>query len=635
MQTDENGKRMDSMSNTISEGNYARYGVQVQADGMIFTFEAEKEDECKIIFYGKNQEITETVDVPAKYCRGAIRSVCIKGKSVKHLRYNYEINGEVLTDPYANRIIGREKWADKNRENCSYQICGGYSSPEFDWQEDAAPEVPRQQMVMYKLHVRGFSMDAGVRGRTKGTFAAVRERIPYLKQMGITTVEFMPIYEFEEFEIQEQEKLPEYLDWQIEETDRIKPERETVSDKLNFWGYVKGNYFAVKASYASTPDASREWKELVHELHANGMECVMEMFFAEGQNQNVILDALRYWVREYHVDGFHLLGDRLPITAIAQDAWLRRTKIFYTAFDSMLLETPCRYPHLFAYNDEYLYPVRGMLNHMNGNLEAFACQQRKQHMTQGFVNYIADNNGFSLMDIFSYAEKHNQENGEGNSDGANWNLSSNYGAEGKTTKKYINAIRERQLCNALAILMLGQGVPLLFSGDECGNSQNGNNNAYCQDNHIGWVNWKKCEKYAWLTSFVGRMAEFRRNHPAIASEQPKRLSDFQRKGFPDLSYHGENAWIQALSENRQSVGMMYCGAYEKCEDGSEDDMIYMGYNFHTGPDRLALPKLSGKKHWYLCMDTARGREPFLVQEELQEEHQITMKGQSVVILIGR
>lgn len=623
------------MSNTISEGNYACYGVQVQTDGIIFTFEAEKEDECKIIFYGKNQEITETVEVPAKYCRGAIRSICIKGKSVKHLRYNYEINGKIITDPYANRIAGREKWADKSRENCGYQICGGYASSEFDWKEDTAPEVSRQQMIMYKLHVRGFSMDAGVRGRTKGTFAAVRERIPYLKQMGITTVEFMPVYEFEEFEIQEQEKLPEYLNWQIEETDRIKPEAKTVSDKLNYWGYVKGNYFAVKSSYASTPDASREWKELVHELHANGMECVMEMFFTEGQNQNVILDALRYWVREYHVDGFHLLGDKLPITAIAQDAWLRRTKIFYKAFDSMLLETPCSYPHLFVYNDEYLYPVRGMLNHMNGNLEAFACQQRKQHMTQGFVNYIADNNGFSLLDIFSYAEKHNKENGEDNCDGNNWNLSSNYGVEGRTAKKHINMIRERQLCNAIAILMLGQGVPLLFSGDECGNSQNGNNNAYCQDNHIGWVNWKKSGKYAWLTNFIGCMAEFRKMHPAISSEHPKRLSDFQRKGFPDLSYHGENAWISTLSENRQAVGMMYCGAYEKCEDNSEDDMIYVGYNFHTGPDRLALPKLSDKKHWYLCMDTARGREPFLVQEEPQEEHQITMKGQSVVILIGR
>lgn len=623
------------MSYTMREGNYACYGVQVQNDSIIFTFEAEKEDKCKIIFYGKNQEITDTVEVPAKYCRGAIRSVRITGKSIRHLRYNYEINGEIVTDPYANRIIGRERWADKRREECRYRICGGYTPSEFDWQEDTAPEVPRSRMLMYKLHVRGFSMDAGVRGRTKGTFAEVRERIPYLKRMGVTSVEFMPVYEFEEFVIPQQPKLPEYLNWEPEEGDMIKPKEEPVVDRINLWGYVQGNYFAVKSSYASTPDASREWKELIRELHANGMECIMEMFFTEEQNQNVILEALRYWVREYHVDGFHLLGDKLPITVIAQDAWLRRSKIFYTAFDGMLLEMPCRYPHLFIYNDEYLYAVRGMLNHMSGNLESFACQQRKQHKIQGFVNYIADNNGFSLLDIFSYAEKHNWENGEENCDGSNWNFSNNYGVEGRTAKRHINALRERQMCNAVAILMLGQGVPLLFSGDECGNSQNGNNNVYCQDNRTGWINWKNSDKYAWLPEFIGRMAEFRRNHPAISSEHPKELSDFCRKGFPDLSYHGENAWISTLSAERQAVGMMYCGAYEKYADGREDDMIYVGYNFHAGPDRLALPKLPDKKTWYLCMDTARGKEPFLPKEEEQEGQQIEVKGQSVVILIGR
>lgn len=622
-------------SRAIKEGNYAAYGVQVDKDGIIFTFEAEKEDVCRILFYGKNQEIIETIEVPPKYCRGAIRSVCIQGKSAKNLRYNYEINGQVITDPYANRIMGRERWADKSREACRYQVCGGYAAKEFDWQEDLLPEVPRHEMIMYKLHVRGFSMDAGLRGRVKGTFEAVRERIPYLKNMGITTVEFMPVYEFEEFVIPEPVRLPEYLSWQIEEDDMIKPAESAAPEKLNFWGYVPGNYFAVKSSYASTTDAAHEWKQLIHELHANGMECVMEMFFLDWQNQNIILDALRYWVREFHVDGFHLLGEKLPITAIAQDAWLRRTKIFYTAFDAMLLEAPCRYPHLFVYKEEYLYPVRGMLNHVNGSMDAFVCQQRKQHKTLGFVNYIADNNGFSLLDVFSYVEKHNLANGEDNCDGSSWNLSNNYGVEGKTAKKHINAIRERQLCNAVAILMLGQGVPLLFSGDECGNSQNGNNNAYCQDNHIGWVNWKKGEKYAWLTEFVERMASFRRHHPVIAAEQPKELSDFLRTGFPDLSYHGENAWLSAVAAERQAVGVMYCGAYEVCADGEADEMIYVGYNFHAGRGRLALPKLSDKKKWYLCMDTGRGKEPFLAKEEEMDDQQIELKGQSVVILIGK
>lgn len=623
------------MSYTVKEGNYKEYGVQTIGNDMVFTFEAEKEDECKVLFYGKKQELVAEVPVPERYCRGAIRSICIGGIAKGKLKYNYEINGKVVTDPYANRIVGREKWNDPGRETEDYQIYGGYADRTFDWGDDIQPEVPRHKMVMYKLNVRGFSMDAGIRGKSRGTFRAVKERIPYLKELGITTVEFMPVYEFEELVLPEAVEVPDYLNWQTKEGDMIKPEPARKPKKVNLWGYVPGNYFAVKASYSSIPDASREWKELIRELHANGMECVMEMYFTEKQNQNVILDALRYWVREYHVDGFHLLGEKMPVTPIAQDPWLRRTKIFYLGFDAMLLEEKCRYPHLFVYSDEYLYPVRGMLNHMNGDLEAFACQQRKQHRIQGFVNYIADNNGFTLLDIFSYAGKHNEANGEDNCDGSDWNLSNNYGAEGRSGKKRVCGMRERQLRNAIAILMLGQGVPLLFAGDEMGNSQNGNNNAYCQDNRIGWVNWKQAEKYAWLRDFTRGMIAFRNAHPVLASEEPKALNDFLHKGLPDLSYHGENAWIATLPKDRQAVGMMYCGDYEQLPDGTRDDYIYVGYNFHAGSNRLALPKLPERKKWYLCMDTSRGAEAFLTEEEIQQEAQIVLKGQSVMILVGK
>lgn len=623
------------MGYTIKEGDYEQYGVQMKNGGVIFTFEAEKEDECAVLLYDKEHKVTDEVTVPDRYCRGAIRSICIEGLRTLHLKYNYKINGQVVIDPYANRIVGRERWNDSNRAKVSWQICGGCGAGKFDWQEDILPEIPRREMVMYKVNVRGFSMDAGIRGSKRGTFAAFRDKIAYLKELGITTVEFMPVYEFEEKELPKPKKLPEYLKWQAKEGDMITPEEPKTSDKVNLWGYVPGNYFAVKASYAWGANAVLEWKELVRELHANGMECVMEMYFTGNENQNMILDALRYWVREYHVDGFHLLGERLPITQIAQDAWLRRTKIFYTGYEAMLLERKCSYPHLFVYSDEYLYPVRAMLNHMNGSIEAFACQQRKQHKYHGFVNYIADNNGFTLHDLFCYVEKHNQANGEDNCDGNNWNLSSNYGAEGRCMRRMVRQIRERQMRNAIAILMLGQGVPLLFEGDEQGNSQEGNNNAYCQDNRIGWVNWKKGSAYAWLTDFVRDMIAFRKAHPVIAAEEPKTLNDAGHKGFPDLSYHGENAWISALTRERQSVGMMYCGAYVKREDGTPDDDIYVGYNFHTSIERFALPKISGKRRWHLCMDTARGTQPFLPKEELVAEAQIAVKGQSVVILVGK
>ncbi|MDD6058445.1 MAG: alpha-amylase family glycosyl hydrolase [Clostridiales bacterium] len=612
------------------EGNYQKFGVQIENGTVIFTFEAEKEDNCAILFYGKDKKQIKRMEVPGEYCIGSVRSVGISGISAEQIIYNYEINGKVMTDAYAERIIGREKWNDAGREQENYAIYGGYQAKDFDWEDDRQPEIPKDEMVMYKLHVRGFSMDAGIRGKTRGTFRAVQEKIPYLKSLGITTLEFMPMYEFEEMERSEKQEFPTYLNWESKEGDLICKELPKGEKKVNYWGYVPGNYFSVKASYSSTPDAAREWKELIRKLHANGMECIMEMYFDERMNQNVILDALRFWVREYHVDGFHLLGSSVPVTAVAQDMLLSRTKIFCEGFDPMLFEKKRNYQNLFVYSDEYLYPVRRMLNHMGGRIGDFLCQQKKQHAAQGFVNYIAGNNGFTLFDLFSYQEKHNGANGEENRDGRSCNYSSNYGAEGRTTKRYICEIRERQLRNAIAILMLGQGVPLLLSGDEFGNSQDGNNNAYCQYNKIGWLNWKRMEKYGWLSEFTKEMISFRRKHPMIAAKQPMQGCDYANKGFPDLSYHGEHAWLTSLSEDRQSVGVMYCGAYA---DLSE--FVYVGYNFHNGPAKLALPKLPDKMKWRLVMDTARGREAFLPEGEEQKEAQVSLKGQAIVILLGK
>lgn len=623
----------DSMRYTLKEGNYRQYGMQVNGEGVIFTFEAEKEEECRILLYGKEMEVTQAIQVPARYCRGAVRSVLVQGLRAGHLKYNYEKDGKVVTDPYATRVIGRERWNDPKR--MSGLVCGGYAQPEFDWGEDMPPEVPRSRMMIYKLHVRGFTMDAGLRGRERGSFQAVGSYIPYFKKLGVTTIEFMPVYEFEERMFPETPALPEYVQWEVKEGDRILPEQDAPEPKVNYWGYAPGNYFAVKSSYAAGKDAAREFKTLIKELHAAGIECVMELYVEGLTNQCRILDILRYWMSEYHVDGFHLLGEGLPVTLFAQDPWLRRTKLFYTGFDSRISEAKSSYPHLFVCSDEYLYPVRGVLNQIGGDVGAFACQQRKQHRTLGFVNYIADQNGFTLADLFSYEEKHNEANGEENRDGTIWNMSSNCGAEGRSGKKSVREARERQLRNAIAVLMTGQGVPLLFEGDEQGNSQDGNNNAYCQDNPTGWVNWKRNRKYAWLTEFTARMAAFRREHPVIASETPRVMSDFLRKGFPDLSYHGENAWTAAPSGGMQPFGVMYCGSYEELPDGGTDDFVYIGYNFQTASGRLALPKLPENGRWRLCMDTARGREPFLPEEEAVRETQIPIRGRSVVILVGR
>ena len=511
----------------------------------------------------------------------------------------------------------------------------GIADSTFDWEGDVAPEVPRSQMVMYKLHVRGFSMDAGVRGKKRGTFAAVQEKISYLKNIGITTVEFMPVYEFEELVLKQPAQMPDYVQWEQKETDCYQPQETTV-ERINYWGYAPGNYFAVKASYSSTENAAAEWKALIKELHKNGMECVMELYFGAHMNQNVILDVLRYWVSEFHVDGFHLLGQSLPVTAIAQDLLLSRTKIFYSGFEQFLLEQKSRYPHLYAYNDEYYYPIRKMLNQMGGRMTEFTDQQRRQNEQLGFVNFIANNNGFTLADLFSYAQKHNEDNGEDNADGNDWNYSCNCGAEGRTLKHGILELRERKQLNAFAILFAAQGVPLFYSGDEFGNSQQGNNNAYCQDNRIGWLNWKRQEKYSWLTEFVRKLAAFRREHPVLSKDVPMTLTDAGHKGVPDLSYHGEKAWMGGVAPERQAIGMLYCGAYAKKADGSEDDFLYIGYNFGNGVCELALPKLPEKKKWYQVMNTARGRDAFLEDSICAgEQNRLQTAPQSVVYLIGK
>ncbi len=625
------------MEVTIKEGNYNKFGVCEANGGYIFTFVGEKEQECYVRIYNKENQLLERILVPKSYCTGAVRSVQVNGLKEKEIRYDYEIDGKTVIDTYAEKIIGREVWNNEKRRETDYAVYCGKEKQGFNWEEDDFPEIPRSEMVMYKLHVRGFSMDSGIKGRKKGTFAAVADKIPYLKQLGVTTVEFMPLYEFEEIVLEEKPEIPDYIKEKIKEDDENVPEDGGIKAVgLNYWGYGSGNYFAVKASYSSTGNASKELKTLIKTMHKSGLECIMEMHFPQGMNQNVIMHVLRFWVREYHVDGFHLLGESIPVKAICQDMFLSRAKIFCEYFDGEQYHTEKTYPNLYVYNDAYLYQARKLLNRMGGSLEEFANQQRKQNKNVGFVNYIANNNGFTLMDTFSYQDKHNEDNGENNTDGNNWNFSSNYGAEGKSNKRYVMEMRKRQILNAYAMLFLGQGVPLIWAGDEMGNTQNGNNNAYCQDNKTGWLNWKKDEKNSWISVFIKQLLNFRKEHPVIRLETPMNLSDYGRKGCPDLSYHGESAWLSCFYSDNTPLGIMYCGAYAEKENGENDDFIYVGYNFHFGKNYLALPKLPNKKKWYLVMDTGNSKEPFEKEAVcLENQQKFEIKAQSAVILIGK
>ena len=615
---------------TISEGNFLHYGALLDGKCVCFTFEADKEQKCFLLLFDKKtKELIQKIELPDEYCIGSLWSVCVEGIDYSKVMYLYEIDGKRILDPYATSIIGREVWKDEKRLENPNEVYAGITKREALWKEDNFPELGCEDMVMYKLHVRGFTMDQA-KVKNKGTFSGIEEKIPYFKELGVTTLCVMPIYDFEEWMFPEETET-EYREWQSQEGDVIAPLHNESDLKVNYWGYTKGNYFAPKASYSKDKDTAKELKHLIHTLHENNMELVMEMFFVGDMNPNEIVRILRHWVIEYHVDGFSLMGYNLPMAAITSDMILRRTKLFYYGFDSSILEAS-KYNNLFICNDEFMYPARKLLNRMEGRLYELAAQMRRQGENFSFVNYIDTNNGFTLNDLFSYSEKHNEANGENNLDGPIWNYSSGNGAEGPSRKKAINDFRTRQIKNALCVMLLSQSVPLILSGDEFGNSQDGNNNAYCQDNKTGWVNWGKAKSNEKLLKFTEDLIKFRKDHPVIRSAKPMRMADYERTGFPDFSYHCEQPWINEIAESRYAVGMMYNGDYAKVDDKS-DDTLYICYNFHVGMQLMSLPEPVKGGKWEKLLNTCEGGGVFLEKPEILENQKILMiPGQSVTIL---
>jgi len=622
------------MSLVVKEGNYISLGAISSKNQVIFTFEGEKEDVCRVILVSKETQERVYIDVPEDFCMGSLRSVLIMGINPKEYNYLYEINGNEILDPYTRVVVGREKWNDLTRKNNKKQLLSGFAQEEFAWGEDKFPEILKSQMIMYKLHVRGFSMGMKASEKTKGTFVAVKNKIPYLKDLGITTVELMPIYEFEEMPIQKELQVPEYVKWQVDSEDMIQPSvLDSQKDRLNYWGYGEGNYFAVKASYAfDSHKASHEFKKLVKALHENGMECVTEMYFPADVSSSMILDALRFWVKEYHIDGIHIMGENLPMKMIIQDPLLSRTKIF--AADFLGYESLCRkYKNLYLYKEEYQYSVRQLLNHYDCDIREFLNQQKKQSEKFGYINYVASNNGFPLLDVFSYNDKHNEANGENNTDGSDYNLSNNYGIEGPTKKRFINEIRRSRMRSAYMLLLFAQGIPLIMAGDEFGNTQSGNNNAYCQDNAIGWVNWGQFAKYKEEREVIKKLIAFRKAHSLLTKDVPYKFCDYRSIGVPDLSYHGEYAWLAQMDPGRKNIGILYCGDY--ATEGQNSDHIYIGYNFYSEEIKFALPVLPQKEKWYLKIDSTEKNVVLEEEQLLNEQQYVTVSPNSICLLLGK
>lgn len=592
---------------------------------------------CRLLLYrpGEEQPL-ETVDFQEEERVGDVWSMTLTGRDLESLEYCFEVDGVPAADSYARRIAGRNAWADLTN-GALVPRCVFREEP-FDWEEDSNPEIPYSDTVLYRLHVRGFTMHGSSGVKERGTFSAVEEKIPYLKELGVTSIELMPVVEFQEVMMPEEAAGNPYGN-------------RGPTGIINYWGYGPAFLFAPKAAYGGGKDPVNELKHLIKSLHKNGMECILELYFTGKEQPRLILDVLRYWVLEYHVDGFRLSGF-VPVEIAAADPFLSRVKLLAHSWEraqSSVQNFGYRAPggekvtvrekHLAEYNEQFQNDMRRLLKGDEDQMNALALHIRRNPPGFGVINYMANTNGFTMMDMVSYDRKHNEKNGEDNRDGNDYNYSWNCGAEGPVRKKKITQLRRKQLRNAFLMLFLSQGTPLLLAGDEFGNSQGGNNNAYCQDNEISWLNWKQLETNQDIYEFVKHAVAFRKKHPVFHMEREPRIMDYKSCGRPDMSYHGENAWRPEFENFRRQLGILYWGPYGIREGGKEDDTFYVAFNMHWEPHVFGLPRLPKGQMWHVAFDTSRdavnGFYPEGEEPMLKNQSQTVIPPRSIVVLCGK
>ena len=566
-----------------------------RTDGGIHVSAVAAAKACSLLLFvkedknGKEARFREVRNIPfpEEGKTGHVWSMTLNG-AFDDLYYAFEADGKRFSDPYGRSFAGRERWG--RLSHAKRLLLSPVAEPEFDWQGDRPLHIPYEDCIVYRAHVRGLTKHASSGTEHRGTFRGVVDKISYFKELGITTLELLPPVEFQEV------MMPENVEGNPYGTSEP-------TGRLNYWGYAKAGMFAPKASYADPgTNPVTEFKYMVRELHKAGLEVVPELYFSGKEVPEFVLETVRFWVREYHVDGIHLTG-YAPTVLLAKDPYLADTKLWALSWEA---EKPAagEKKHLGEYNDGFLIDMRRALKGDEEQMSSLIYRNRRNPAETGVLNFMAGTNGFTMMDMVSYDQKHNEANGENNRDGSDYNYSWNCGAEGHVRKKKIQELRSRQLRNAMLLLFLSQGTPVLLAGDEFGNSQNGNNNAYCQDNEISWLNWNLNKWDQVLLDFVKHVIAFRKAHPVFHMKQEPRVMDYLACGHPDISYHGVNAWQPEFENFRRQIGILYCGAYAKKPNGENDDFFFVIFNMHWEPHSFALPNLPKNLVWSLAFDTS-------------------------------
>lgn len=617
-------------------------GAAVEKNGIHFGFFASGKGVPELLLYRRgSEEIAARLPFPDSETGDCYYSMKVAVDSMQY-EYNFLDAGEVVTDPYAARICGRETFGVRT-DASAHAVRAGFVKHSYNWEKDQLPSIPYEDAVMYHLHVRGYTMHPNSGVRKKGTFAGLREKIPYLKTLGINQVKLMPVYEFEELvpRIAGGTKKLQHPEYACEKAPVHTNAREGTDApcgqaeyKMNFWGYGPGFYFAPKSAYAYGQDAQKELKDMVKAFHRNGIEVILEFYFVPEADISMISDCLCYWARTYHIDGFSVIARESVVQELSRLPLFRTRKLIcnWYAEDLKNWNSEKGRALLAESNDGFMNDCRRLLKGDEDALRAFS--RRLQSNPKGIrpVNYMTNHDGFTLSDLVSYDAKHNLDNGEQNLDGTDYNFSWNCGTEGASNRREIKNLRMRQRKNAIAMLLFAQGTPMLLAGDEFGNSQNGNNNPYCQDNELSWVDWSGRRRDRELLEFVQKAVAYRNMHRMLHQTRQMTCSDLLSTGYPDLSFHGERAWYGDFGHIRRHLGCMYSGAY-----AGEKGFLYIAYNFHWEAQEFALPLLPQKMVWYKVMDTSL-RESFIpqeAQEKLPEAKSFTVLARTIVILEGK
>ncbi len=689
----------------VCRGSALPLGASVQREGINFSlFSKHATDVVLVLFLPDAPESTIEIRLdPHINKTGNIWHVLIPRLEVG-VHYGYRLDRsendqplihrfdpkQILLDPYARAIAGRPRWGvDMEREGESpvqyFPRRSVVVGDDFDWGDDQPLNIPLADSIIYELHVRGFTQHTTSDVQHPGTFLGLTEKIPYLVSLGVTAVELLPIYEFEEAN-----------------SDRINP--VTGERLVNYWGYHPISFFAPKASYAtqqSLYNEIREFREMIKAFHKAGIEVILDVVFnhtAEGDERgptlsyrgidnsvyyiidssdgryhnysgcgntvncnhpvvrNLIMDSLHYWVTEMHVDGFRfdlasilgrgrdgsVLPDPPLLEHIAEDPVLANTKIIAEAWDAAGLYQVGSFPawsRWAEWNGKFRDDVRRFVRGDPGTVPALAMRltgsadlyQASDRHPYHSINFITCHDGFTLADVVAYNEKHNLENGENDRDGHNDNLSWNCGVEGPTDDPEIKRLRARQTKNLAALLLLSHGVPMLLAGDEMGNSQKGNNNAYCQDNDISWLDWEQAHHHEDLVRFFRLLIQFRRQHAVLRRESF--LPDTNgatvsvewhgvKTYHPDWSYHS-----RALAKCLRAIG----------PDGTAD-VLYLAMNAYWDSLTFELPILEDGL-WHRVMDTSLMAPNDIVEpggeEPLANQLSYEVGPRSVVLFIGK